>query len=43
MAKQEVYDQGGANTCPEPVLSTILNVMGEINGDPESKNNWGIH
>lgn len=41
MAKQEVYDQEGANTYPEQVASTLLNVMGEIlvNGGPVSKNN----
>lgn len=43
MAKQEVYDQERANTSPEPVTRTILNAMGEINGGPEFKNNWGIH
>lgn len=38
MAKQEIDDQGGTSTCPEPVISTTLTVRRKINEVPSLQN-----
>ena len=45
MAKQEVYEQGGATAYPEPMTSTLQNVQEKMNGILSlrtAENNHGI-
>lgn len=46
MAKQEVYEQGGARAYPEPVTSVLQNAQEKMNGilslQTVEENNHGL-